>query len=98
MFQNLPGGYFNDIVRIFLSLELTLTFPIVIKPATDVVEEILYNSLMVSVQWTIKNVKPRNPAVVSFAERLSLSFSWRVSYYFILILCPYLGGFIGVCS
>lgn len=48
IFENLPGGTFNDIVRIFLSLELTLTFPIVIKPATDVMEEILKNVLMVS--------------------------------------------------
>ncbi|XP_064404830.1 uncharacterized protein LOC135350057 isoform X2 [Halichondria panicea] len=46
IFENLPGGTFNDIVRILLSIELTLTFPIVIKPATDVMEEILHNVLM----------------------------------------------------
>ncbi len=49
IFQNLPGGIFNDIVRILLSIELTLTFPIVIKPATDVMEEILKNVLTVRV-------------------------------------------------
>jgi len=48
IFQNLPGGTFNDVVRILLSIELTLTFPIVIKPATDVMEEILKNILMVN--------------------------------------------------
>lgn len=46
IFENLPGGLFNDIVRLFLSLELTLTFPIVFKPASDVMEEIWYNFLM----------------------------------------------------
>ena len=48
IFENLPAGTFNDIVRLFLSLELTLTFPIVFKPASDVMEEIWYNFLMVS--------------------------------------------------
>lgn len=46
IFENLPGGVFNDIVRVFLSLELTLTFPIVFKPASEVAEEIFYNSMM----------------------------------------------------
>lgn len=48
IFENLPAGVFNDIVRIFLSVELTLTFPIVFKPASDVMEEIWYNIMMVS--------------------------------------------------
>ena len=48
IFENLPGGTFNNIVRVFLSMELTLTFPIVFKPATEVAEEILQNVLMVS--------------------------------------------------
>ena len=48
IFENLPAGVFNDIVRLFLSLELTLTFPIVFKPASDVMEEIWYNIMMVS--------------------------------------------------
>lgn len=47
VFSNLPGNWFNTIVRLFLSIELTLTFPIVIKPATDVMEEIVKNILMV---------------------------------------------------
>ena len=47
MFENLPGGVFYDLVRVFLSIELTLTFPIVFKPASDVAEEIWYNFLMV---------------------------------------------------
>ena len=38
-FENMPGGTFENIVRLMLSLELTLTFPIVFKPATEVVEE-----------------------------------------------------------
>ncbi len=50
IFENLAGGTFNDVVRILLSIELTLTFPIVIKPATDVMEEILKNILMVRVE------------------------------------------------
>ena len=49
IFENLPAGTFNDVVRLFLSLELTLTFPIVFKPASDVMEEIWYNFMMVSV-------------------------------------------------
>ena len=48
VFENLPGGIFNDIVRLFLSLELTLTFPIVFKPASEVMEEILQNVMLVS--------------------------------------------------
>jgi hypothetical protein len=48
IFSNLPGNWFNTIVRLFLSVELTLTFPIVIKPATDIMEAILKNVLMVS--------------------------------------------------
>ena len=47
VFENLPGGWFNDTVRLLLSLELTLTFPIVFKPASEVAEEILHNFLMV---------------------------------------------------
>lgn len=43
----MPGGTFNDIVRLFLSLELTLTFPIVIKPASEVAEEIMEGVLRV---------------------------------------------------
>lgn len=50
IFTNLPGNWFNTIVRAFLSIELTLTFPIVIKPASDVVEEILRNVLMVGIK------------------------------------------------
>ena len=34
-------------MRVFLSLELTLTFPIVFKPASEVAEEIFYNFMMV---------------------------------------------------
>ncbi len=47
MFSDLPGNWFNTIVRLFLSIELALTFPIVIKPATDIMEEIWKNILMV---------------------------------------------------
>lgn len=50
IFTNLPGNWFNTIVRAFLSIELTLTFPIVIKPASDVVEEILRNVLLVGIK------------------------------------------------
>lgn len=46
IFENIPGGIFNDIIRVFLSLELTLTFPIVFKPASDVMEEIIQNGLL----------------------------------------------------
>ena len=47
IFENLPGGVFNDMVRLFLSLELTLTFPIVFKPAAEVMEEILQGVMLV---------------------------------------------------
>ena len=47
VFENLPGGWFNDTVRLLLSLELTLTFPIVFKPASEVAEEILHNFMTV---------------------------------------------------
>ena len=49
VFENLPNGTFNDIVRLFLSIELSLTFPIVFKPASDVAEEIWYNICMVCI-------------------------------------------------
>ena len=55
VFENLPGGgslgIFYALVRVFLSIELTLTFPIVFKPAADVAEEIWYNFLMVSLLY-----------------------------------------------
>ena len=47
IFENIPGGVFNDIVRVCLSIELTLTFPIVFKPASDVMEEIIQGVLLV---------------------------------------------------
>lgn len=47
VFSNLPGNAFNTVVRAFLSVELTFTFPIVMKPASDVMEEIVKNILMV---------------------------------------------------
>lgn len=48
VFENLSGGTFNNVVRILLSVELVLTFPIVFKPASDIMEEIFYNLAMVS--------------------------------------------------
>ena len=52
IFENLPGGgslgIFYDLVRVFLSIQLILTYPIAFKPATEVVEKIWYNILMVS--------------------------------------------------
>ena len=48
-FENIPGGTFENIVRLMLSLELTLTFPIVFKPASEVVEEWI-NSIYASVK------------------------------------------------
>ena len=47
VFSNLPGNAFNTLVRAFLSLELTMTFPIVLKPASDVIEQIMKNFLLV---------------------------------------------------
>ena len=39
IFENMPGTTFDNVVRLLLSIELSLTFPIVFKPATLVVEE-----------------------------------------------------------
>ena len=39
VFENMPGTTFDNIVRLLLSIELSLTFPLVFKPATLVVEE-----------------------------------------------------------
>ena len=39
IFENMPGTTFDNVVRLLLSVELSLTFPIVFKPATLVVEE-----------------------------------------------------------
>jgi amino acid permease len=54
VFENLPGGgslgVLYDLARVFLSIELTLTFPIAFKPAADVAEEIWHNFLMVFVK------------------------------------------------
>ena len=41
IFDNLPNGTFNNIVRLMLSAELTLTFPLVFKPASQVFENYL---------------------------------------------------------
>ncbi|CAI8048051.1 Proton-coupled amino acid transporter 4 [Geodia barretti] len=67
VFENLPGGVFYDLVRVFLSVELTLTFPIVFKPASDVAEEIWYNFLMVFVRLgRLKFVEQLYTSSVSF--------------------------------
>ena len=50
IFENMPGTTFDNIVRLLLSVELSLTFPIVFKPATLVVEEWMESSYM-----TIRN-------------------------------------------
>lgn len=50
VFENMPGTTFDNIVRFLLSVELSLTFPIVFKPATLVVEE-----WMESIYETIRN-------------------------------------------
>ena len=41
IFDNLPSGTFNNIVRLMLSAELTLTFPLVFKPASQIFENYL---------------------------------------------------------
>ena len=41
IFDNLPSGIFNNIVRLMLSVELTLTFPLVFKPASQIFENYL---------------------------------------------------------
>ena len=41
IFDNLPSGIFNNIVRLMLSAELTLTFPLVFKPASQIFENYL---------------------------------------------------------
>ncbi len=69
IFQNLPGGTFNDVVRILLSIELTLTFPIVIKPATDVMEEILKNVLTVRIKYKIILCKLVNLFLLSVLQK-----------------------------
>lgn len=48
VFENLSGGTFNNVVRILLSVELILTFPIVFKPASDIVEEVCLSLATVS--------------------------------------------------
>ena len=60
VFSNLPGNAFNTLVRAFLSLELTMTFPIVLKPASDVIEQIMKNFLLVRTgfsSWLEKSLK-----------------------------------------
>ena len=39
VFENMPGTTFDNIVRLLLSIELSLTFPLIFKPATLIVEE-----------------------------------------------------------
>ena len=41
IFDNLPSGIFNNIVRLMLSFELTLSFPLVFKPASQIFENYL---------------------------------------------------------
>ena len=50
IFENMPGTTFDNIVRLLLSVELSLTFPLVFKPATLVVEEWMETTYM-----TIRN-------------------------------------------
>ena len=50
IFENMPGTAFDNIVRLLLSVELSLTFPIIFKPASLVVEEWMETSYA-----TIKN-------------------------------------------
>ena len=46
IFENMPGTTFDNVVRLLLSIELSLTFPIVFKPATLVVEEWMETSFV----------------------------------------------------
>ena len=39
IFENMPGTAFDNVIRLLLSIELSLTFPIVFKPVTLIVEE-----------------------------------------------------------
>ena len=50
IFENMPGTAFDNVVRLLLSIELSLTFPIIFKPVSLVVEEWMETSYA-----TIKN-------------------------------------------
>ena len=47
IFENMPGTTFDNVVRLLLSIELSLTFPLVFKPATLVVEEWMETSYVI---------------------------------------------------
>lgn len=52
IFENMPGTTFDNVVRLLLSIELSLTFPIIFKPATLVAEEWMestYNYIRIKV-------------------------------------------------
>jgi proton-coupled amino acid transporter len=91
IFENISGGPFNDAVRIFLSLELTLTFPIVFKPASDVMEEIIQNIFMFfgkkfNIEWIFdfyakKAMKWKiiHYVMVCFVRTLLVLVSWGIA-------------------
>ena len=47
IFENMPGTTFDNVIRLLLSVELSLTFPIVFKPATLVIEEWMDTSYVI---------------------------------------------------
>jgi len=57
VFENMPGTTFDNVIRLLLSIELSLTFPIVFKPATLVVEEWMETSYA-TIKRKVSRVEP----------------------------------------
>ena len=77
IFENMPGTTFDNIVRLLLSIELSLTFPIVFKPATLVVEEWM-ESTYISIRNKVSGYN-KSPAAMSSFNHYSIEFhhSWK---------------------
>ena len=84
IFDNLPSGIFNNIVRLMLSVELTLTFPLVFKPASQIFENYL------------DKILPRLKYVKIFVMRLVLvlvSFLLAIFVPYFQFMAALVGGF-----
>lgn len=74
VFENMPGTTFDNIVRLLLSIELTLTFPIVFKPATLVVEEWMETTYKIIRNKVSMSELPDTSSYVKFYHYFTLQY------------------------
>ena len=84
IFDNLPSGLFNNIVRLMLSVELTLTFPIVFKPASQIFEN--YWMMVTKRFWLLRIIVIRPILVL-------ISWGMAIGIPFFNLMAALVGGF-----